>query len=1267
MGPFDISPEDVQILDDNQLRRILGSLLEAEAHQHGIPLSAIGLGGHQNALDGGVDARVQWDEQPASTPWLPRTCTVFQSKAEDMGPARVSREMALGGKVRPVFQDLAQNRGSYIIFSTVNCTDQMYLDRLQAMNTAIAGITGRLGIHLDFYDASRIARWVNCFPGVANELRKIIGRPLSGWHSYENWSAPQLSAEDEYIVDENPKVTLDFQDDILLVTDAIDQVRTLLQEKSHAVRLIGLSGVGKTRFAQALFDRRVGTNPLNKGCAVYGDLSESPEIPSSQVAEQLLHSQRESVLIVDNCPESVHRALAKIICRDSSRVSLLTIDFDIGEDRPENTRVFELHENAARLIDTLLARRVPDLSFFDRPRVIDFAGGNARVALAIARNSEPGEALADLSDRQLLSRLFLNERRRVDEEMLRCAEVASLVYAFHVDQEENQTPEHPVLAELAEVTDLTMYRYIAQFCEELGIAQKRGTQRAILPRALAVKLAIQCLDRLPPEQVLNHFDRPDIRRLFTSFCRRLGDLHQSEHACRIVRRLIGRGRKFFDLSSMSPEDREIFASLAPVLPEEALAALEQAVTGPGREAFLSTANPSKRLFISLLRNLAYDEELFERAAQVLLCFLKEDGEGFGSQFGHENFLEMFWIVLSHTQASPEFRFGFLDQMLANEEPVEKGLAVLALGCALKTNHFTSSFVNTFGSRPRGNEWRPKNLQEQESWFSGAFSRLVTLACQDSDLANPAKKEIEKNIRGLIGRVSSDAISSGLRAIRKLEFWAEGWKALCTAIHFDNKGWSEEIRKEMVHLEASLRPVSVEDRFCAYVISEPWGLYSVEDDGHDKNDDEKLVISRAKEVGGDVAQDMQKFPELARLAMACHGHNACRAFGAGLAEKVPSLQGAWDGMLAIAHEMESPDPDLLYGFLKGAYKQEPETVEKWLDDLLENEKLIPHIVELSTAVPLTERSLNRLLKAVKTGNTPLHTFSLLKCGGVMNKLPQKSIVGFLRDLSNSGPEGTFAAVDVLHMYFFSHKEKGEFIPEMYAVGKELIFSAHVFQNHPRREMYKLEEIAKRCLVGEEHKLVAQELCKKILSSPRQHIFKWDRFLRELGELHPKAVLDLVLQDDETASVAAPLVFGRTDDDLDDDQEKKYLSALNDDLPVLRRWMQENSPENILRLARNILYCISDDAHELHWSPIAKLLIEHAELSTKVLDIFFYRFDIGAGSGPWSHRLVRRRPLIEQLKTNPNEAIQAWASQALATLDTRIKELQERERRENERFE
>jgi hypothetical protein len=127
----------------------------------------------------------------------------------------------------------------------------MYLNRNAAMQEIVTGVRVSEQIAFDFYDASRIARWVNCFHGVANEVRETIGRPMVGWRPLENWSAPSLAEVGSYILDDQPKVTFS-GDEPRVITEAIDNVRERLRNYGAATRLIGQSGVGKTKFAQAL-------------------------------------------------------------------------------------------------------------------------------------------------------------------------------------------------------------------------------------------------------------------------------------------------------------------------------------------------------------------------------------------------------------------------------------------------------------------------------------------------------------------------------------------------------------------------------------------------------------------------------------------------------------------------------------------------------------------------------------------------------------------------------------------------------------------------------------------------------------------------------------------------------------------------------------------------------------------------------------------------------------------------------------------------------
>jgi len=55
---FDITPEDINQLNDIDLRELVGRLCEAELQRLGLSPSAVTWGGNQTAADGGLDVRV---------------------------------------------------------------------------------------------------------------------------------------------------------------------------------------------------------------------------------------------------------------------------------------------------------------------------------------------------------------------------------------------------------------------------------------------------------------------------------------------------------------------------------------------------------------------------------------------------------------------------------------------------------------------------------------------------------------------------------------------------------------------------------------------------------------------------------------------------------------------------------------------------------------------------------------------------------------------------------------------------------------------------------------------------------------------------------------------------------------------------------------------------------------------------------------------------------------------------------------------------------
>jgi hypothetical protein len=112
---FEITPDDIALLNDEDLRTLIGLLCESEVRARGLSAASVTWGGNQNAADGGLDVRVALQENDAIDGFMPRTTTGFQVKKPHMSRADILEEMRPNGTLRPVIRDLADRSGAYII------------------------------------------------------------------------------------------------------------------------------------------------------------------------------------------------------------------------------------------------------------------------------------------------------------------------------------------------------------------------------------------------------------------------------------------------------------------------------------------------------------------------------------------------------------------------------------------------------------------------------------------------------------------------------------------------------------------------------------------------------------------------------------------------------------------------------------------------------------------------------------------------------------------------------------------------------------------------------------------------------------------------------------------------------------------------------------------------------------------------------------------------------------------------------------------------
>jgi hypothetical protein len=156
------------------------------------------------------------------------------------------------------------------------------------MAEALAGEENQEDLYLDFLDRGRVATRLRSHPSLILWVRNKIGKPIKGWWPYENWANAPEGLEEEYLLDDGLRLH-DWEspsDKGQAVEDGLARVCSALTRPGTSVRLTGLSGVGKTRFVQALFETRIGNHSLNPSQAVCADMSDGPEPDPVTIAPQ---------------------------------------------------------------------------------------------------------------------------------------------------------------------------------------------------------------------------------------------------------------------------------------------------------------------------------------------------------------------------------------------------------------------------------------------------------------------------------------------------------------------------------------------------------------------------------------------------------------------------------------------------------------------------------------------------------------------------------------------------------------------------------------------------------------------------------------------------------------------------------------------------------------------------------------------------------------------------------------------------------------------
>ncbi|WP_201608703.1 hypothetical protein [Psychrobacter okhotskensis] len=559
-----------------------------------------------------------------------------------------------------------------IIFYTNQSWSQVYDKSSKKMVDSKAyaevfELASTLGIDLDWRDT---AFFESPFVSLANnDLSGYFfdDNDYKGWKRFGDWSSKSTDIAAEYYIDEDVKIISPNHNNLksITVVEGLNEIRVKLFQKNSSLRLVGLSGVGKTRFAQALFDKRIGESALDIRNVWYCDLGDSPNPNPQHFIEQMIEENKPTLVIVDNCGQELHSSLTKSI-KDSEKISLLTIEYDVNDGLPEETSIYRMQPTTTELLKKVIERHYPELESININKIADFSGGNYRLALAIASNIGKSDNLSILTDDDLFKRLFY-QKGELNEEAQNIGQIFSLVFSFNVEDSNETASEINILSELADVTPRKAYRLIEKLHGK-DIVQKRGDFRAILPHALANNLAKQAILGVSNSELnLLLTDTPE--RFQTSFLKRLSYLHDNDKVKSLVKGWLAPegyfGSKILD-EQLTETDLRNISLLTSICPDELLDVLKLRYEKDSN--FLSTSNPNSYSLANLLRNLAYFDKSFEKAFWLLFEIVKIDRNNDSKDNSlKELFSSLFHYHLSQTEASFATKKRVIERLSNNED------------------------------------------------------------------------------------------------------------------------------------------------------------------------------------------------------------------------------------------------------------------------------------------------------------------------------------------------------------------------------------------------------------------------------------------------------------------------------------------------------------------------------------------------------------------------------------------------------------------------
>lgn len=1094
-------------------------------------------------------------------------------------------------------------------------------------------------------------------------LRSQFGPAVRGWYGYQNWSGSSNNSSSSYIIDAKVK----FADTNLSsatkisAQDMINTVRGKLATPGTILRLVGLSGVGKTRFIQALFETEIGHSVLSRDAVYYTDTGFSPLPEPMALLEKMISSGAVGIIIVDNCATTLHKSLVTIIKSSSVQVniSLLTVEYDIRDDIPENTDVITMEANSDELIKKLIELQYPDIQPVNLDKITEFSCGNARVAIALASVTGRSGNISRLRDEELFRKLF-NQGRGENHELMRAGEILSLVYSFLYEDGSEKSEELTSLSTISNISHKELYAFASEI-KRRGLAQTRGSWMAILPHPIANKLAVIALDNIPAADILAVINPDNNARMFKSFTHRLGYLSDSSTALKIVSNMLTCGGIFEKMltegTKESPEVFNLITNVAPIAESQVIDFIERISSNNIDGIFFTRGNPAWLDISRLLRSLAYEAQYFTRCVTLLCGFADNEKSDERNNLTLDILCSLFEITLSGTHAPLEQRIAFIQSLLNRNN---KKIAFRLIDRILKADHFISSYGFSFGANVRDYGYIPGSVEEYQEWYSQSLTFCLELIKRDKAYSADVTPLISMHFSGLWNIHSTQTliysfIKDNINTLDNSIFWS----VIKRTMKYSHKN---EGREKLEEFENLTRPISIEQKLQVFVFSSSiilTGLNEMNEQGEVAQSGYEKARETAKELGRLIATSRTELVDglIGDALTNDYNYELLEIFAGELAHAITDYRLFYEKIesFILQSDILKIKTVFLRACFKSIYERDSDFCHERLDKYVQMAEMDSLVQYLQASVPIDVRSTDRIIAHLRNPRLVITGYCNLASGRRHQTIPDDRLVMILNLLwsHKNGPQCIF---EILAIRFVCEKDGG-YHPDkgLIRCAQELVFTVIDSEQISPSEIwsYNLKVVAERVFVGCSDSIINRLIDSLIKALNHYTLYQFDSndIVIIICENHPLELLERLYP--KGGSINDKLF-----DVLNEHSQMNDLPLTTLSPQLVFSWCNEEPALRYPCIA-SLVMPFDRSGEQYNWTPMAKMLIESSPAPEMVLNNFSDHIIPHELSGSPVAAAEARLSLVFELKNHVRDDIARGASKVFSALQEKLQYYQSRE--------